>query len=138
MVLPSSTGQLGANMASYDERKFKRFLNKLNKNFQYVSDKENYGFKEHWTELPESFKGDCEDYALTLYNRFGGDLYYCKFKGAGHCILKLPCGRWIDNIQRRRVSRSHLEDNGYVIKYKYYWFIRLWKKLQAKVQSWFI
>ncbi len=122
----------------YDERKFKRFLNKLNKNFQYVSDTENYGFKEHWTLLPDNYKGDCEDYALTLRDKFGGDLYYCKYMGRGHCILKLPCGRFIDNIQKKRTPEASLEMLGYDIKYKYYWFIRLWKYIQATVQSWFM
>lgn len=108
------------------------FLKHLNSKYKYVSDQEKYGFKEHWSELPEDFEGDCEDYCLTIQAHFGGDLYFATYKGSGHCVLKLKDDSWIDNITKRPVNQ--LSDD-YVIKFKYYWPIRFIKKLQAKLQQ---
>ncbi|QPB08613.1 hypothetical protein [Vibrio phage Va2] len=114
---------------SYNEKDFLKFIVNLNERFQYVRDDKQYGFKEVWTLLSsKNFKGDCEDYALTIWNEFGGEMYYVHYYGQGHAVLKLPCGRYIDNIYRTRVSKEYLEKRGYKFKRKYYLPI-IWAKL---------
>ena len=81
-------------------------LQQFNQNYIYTSD----GTLDSWTVIEPiegKYKGDCEDYCLTLQARVEGfkdlELYYCKYNGQGHCIGKLG-DKWIDCGFQRLVS----------------------------------
>lgn len=117
-------------------------LDQLNKNYIYTSDTIKFKRVEHWEIMtPDAdgkYRGDCEDYVLTLKAKIDGfsniDLYYCKIFGNGHCIgirngMIIDCNakRWLDIHEY--TAQYQMTD----LK-KYTWFILLFKKLQAKVQ----
>lgn len=113
----------------YNDKKFRGFLKELNKLFQYDREENPYGYKEIWSELDKGFTKDCEIYVLKIRSNYGGILYKADLIGGGtHTILELPCGRFIDNIQKRRVSRRYLERRGYMIRKKYSWLHTLYKQ----------
>ncbi|MFT6834389.1 MAG: hypothetical protein ACJA0H_000417 [Francisellaceae bacterium] len=81
----------------------KKIIDDLNRNFKYVSDKEQYHWYDVWTVarlVDGKLQSDCEGYSLTLRKLLGGDIYFCKHNGTGHAILKMPNGKYVDNIQR--------------------------------------
>ena len=100
----------------------------LNNEFKYVKDSDQYGKRDAWYILKEApYNGDCEDYSLTLlYNLTGrsiikmfislltreSKLCFCKVRGIGHAVLKWR-GKYIDNIQKRWVSKEDMEQKGY-------------------------
>lgn len=77
-------------------------LEDFNKKYKYTSDISLYGRVEYWTVMDEVdglYRGDCEDYILTLKERVEDfddlELYFCRIDEVGHCIGKLD-GKWID------------------------------------------
>lgn len=120
-------------------------LEDFNKNYIYVSDIVNHKRVEHWTVIspdPDGkYRGDCEDYLLTLIDKVDGfhrlELWYCKLNGEGHCIGRLPgpyCptrgiyGMWID-CNTKKLVRS-LPFN-FTEKRKFSWFKVFVKRLSA-------
>ena len=117
-------------------------LQEFNKNYIYISDTIKFKRVEHWTVIkPDAdgkYRGDCEDYVLTLKAKVDGfsdiDLYYCKIFGNGHCVgirdgMIIDCNAqmWIDINEYTRLYK--MTDFR-----KYNWFVLLFKKLQAKIQ----
>ena len=104
-------------------------VNQLNNHFKYVKDADQYGHREAWFIMKKApYTGDCEDYSLTLlYNLKQRSLYkmlisllireskicHCKIKGNGHAVLKYK-GQYIDNIQKKWVSKEYMEKRDYV------------------------
>ena len=96
-----------------DEQKV--ILEHLNKNFQYVYDKNAYGKRDAWYVMKQlPFEGDCEDYSLTYLYEVSGRSYikmfwnlifggykicFCTVKGEGHGVLRFH-ERYLDNIQQ--------------------------------------
>lgn len=117
------------------------YINKLvNDSITYVTDSEQYGQMEMFVMLPESGKGDCEDYALTkmwlLFNTGYPTLHWTRLKSimvteylvnkdtgkiekklSGHMVLevKLPSGEIavMDNNHDDLMTRRELEARGY-------------------------
>lgn len=111
-------------------------LQQFNKNYIYTAD----GTLDNWQVLEEvdgKYKGDCEDYCLTLQAKVEGfeniELYYCKYNGEGHCIGKLD-DLWIDcGLQRLVATLPPLYTD-----IRKYWKIEIViKKLIGKVLRWF-
>lgn len=101
----------------------------VNDHYTYVSDEKNYNFREAWVVMKEPpFKGDCEDYSLTvLYHiadksifkllwlilTFQAAIIGCKSPdGGGHAVLRYK-NLYIDNWQKRLVSIEFLKNRGY-------------------------
>ena len=110
-------------------------LQQFNQNYIYTSD----GTLDSWTiiePIEGKYKGDCEDYCLTLQAEVEGfkdlELYYCHYNNVGHCIGKIN-GKWIDCILQREVETlPPLYTN-----VRKYWLIEIWsKKLYGKVFKW--
>jgi predicted transglutaminase-like cysteine proteinase len=110
-------------------------LKELNKSFKYVKDSDQFGSRDAWyiMKLPP-YEGDCEDYSLTLlYNLKDrsvtklllsllireSKLCFCKVDGVGHAVLKHK-GQYIDNIQKRWVSKEFMEKKGYDFSFLMY------------------
>lgn len=117
------------------------YVNKLiNDSIVYVTDAEQYGQREMFVMLPESGKGDCEDYALTkmwvLFNAGYPTLHWARLQSimvtervvnkdtgkiekklTGHMVLevKLPSGEIavMDNNHDDLMTRRELEARGY-------------------------
>lgn len=107
--------------------------------FRYVTDSEQYHFREVWRVLntkKEVWNGDCEDYALTvmwlmsdqnvykfLFNLFINPKFSIWFvhteRGVGHAILEHD-GFFVDNIQRKWFIRTDTEYKKYDWKFKVY------------------
>lgn len=105
-------------------------LKDLNTRFIYRSDT-----REKWRILKDAGTvwGDCEDYGLTLawilsgrsMTRFWINILTFRFviwhclspRGVGHAILWVHGHGWVDNIQRRFVSRRELRNKGYKLRY---------------------
>lgn len=74
------------------------------RNHHYISDQQQYGADEVWTA---SLVGDCEDFALWMKQRVGGELVYVRTKqGEPHIVLvvdavvvdgKVVGGKVVDN-----------------------------------------
>lgn len=99
-------------------------LEQFNKQYQYKTDKQKFGFFEVW-EIPKLqedgfYYGDCEDYCLFLKNNIeqfkDWDLYYCKLNGIGHCILSDSA--YIIDCNCKKIMRTY----DYKEKYKIYDF----------------
>jgi len=96
-------------------------------------DKQDSPYRDSWTIQPidklDMVYGDCEDYSLaiiylqsncsfakTLFNILVHKytLYYVQYPAnQGHVILKVENNQYIDNIQRRIVTKEFLVSNGY-------------------------
>jgi hypothetical protein len=103
-------------------KNFEEFLKELNSKFVYKTDKLKHDYPEVWEYLDlnqEKVFGDCEDYSLTIQREFGGTIYFCKLSGWGHAVLKLPNGKWIDNVYKQPVDKL---DARYTSFRKMYWF----------------
>ncbi len=83
----------------------------------YMSDQEQYGREDVWTP---SLKGDCEDYALWMRERVGGQLLYVRTQqGEPHMVLivggvydkkKNPiAGKVIDNLSKHVYPVSEMK-----------------------------
>lgn len=102
------------------------YINKTNQKFKYKTDESLYGHEEVWAGgLDEMGFGDCEDYALEIRKHCGGDIYYCEISGWGHAVLNLPNGQWIDNVNRKPLTKL---DNRYR-GFKKYPVWQVWIKL---------
>jgi len=101
-------------------------LELLAKHFKYTSD----GKLDNWRIMPmEDLRGDCDDYAVTaLYLSCNGSLLQFWFKlitfqailwhtkspaGGGHLVLWLRGHGYIDNWDRKWVSRNYMRRAGY-------------------------
>ena len=98
-------------------------LKELNNGFVYTPDK-----GDRWRIMKKPpYKGDCEDYALTvLYNLKGRNILrmflslikrqskirHCKVNGNRHAVLKYK-GKYIDNGTKKWVKKKEMEANGY-------------------------
>ena len=105
-----------------------KFLNELNKKFKYRKDRDQYGQRDAWYVMKhEPYHGDCEDYSLTLlfnlkdrkWEKFlfsllvrESKICHCKVSGVGHAVLKYK-GQYIDNIQKKWVTKEYMEKQGY-------------------------
>lgn len=100
----------------------------VNKKFTYKTDEVLYAHEEVWAGgLDEDGFGDCEDYSLEVRKKCGGDMYFCRISGAGHAVLKLPNGKWIDNVYRKPMDQFDKRYEGFVK----YWTITVWFKLAS-------
>lgn len=110
--------------------------NKVADKFVYVSDSNQYSFKEVWRVIDTSkdqWKGDCEDYALTvlwlisdrsiimfLFNLLVNPTYSIWHvttpSGAGHAILRYE-DMYVDNIQRKWFHKSDAAYKSYDWKF---------------------
>lgn len=101
----------------------------VNTSMVYMSDEEQYGVPEKWVWLPESGKGDCEDFALAklaMLQRAGYPIVsntkvtFAKTQGGvGHAVLEvlLPNGSVavLDNNFNTLMTREELvRVHGYV------------------------
>ena len=109
----------------------------FSKEFRYQTDKNQYGKREAWYIMHQRTKkvkktmyytGDCEDYSLTLLHKLKGGsmakfwlslitreskICFCHVGGQGHAVLKYK-GRYIDNIQKKFVTKATMESKGYI------------------------
>lgn len=61
----------------------------------YIADQEQYGREDVWRS---SLRGDCEDYALWMRERVGGQLLYVRTQdGRAHIVLDVD-GLVVDNL----------------------------------------
>lgn len=111
-----------------NNRQLKKELKKVHslvfKNFEYQTDKEQYGVIEKWVEPDTSYNGrqklvgDCEDFALhcrKLLREKGikTRLVFCTVEdGSGHLVLEAS-GFILDNRETRVVTNAHLMRKGY-------------------------
>lgn len=120
-------------MTRKEVQELNEFLKELNEKFVYTSDQIRHGSSDFWQSLNMNRKkvyGDCEDYSLTIRERFGGDMYFCRVNGEGHAVLKLPNGKWIDNIYKR--PTKEFNKRYYTDFVKYTEFQIKMKKIKAK------
>ena len=103
-------------------------IDEINSSFLYQRDDSRIDDWDVLDTSKEQIKGDCEDYALTLLwleskenlirfvfnillHRY--TIYFCKApNGEGHAVLKHD-GYYIDNIQRKLVTKKDLQVAGY-------------------------
>lgn len=111
-------------------------LQQFNQNYIYTAD----GALDSWTIIEPvdgKYKGDCEDYCLTLQAKVDGfkdiELYYCKYNGEGHCIGKIGY-QWIDCGLQRLVESLPPQ---YTDLRKYLKIEIVIKKLIGKVLRWY-
>jgi len=97
-------------------------LNDLIRDWDYQADI----YADNWEILvPDAdgaYRGDCDDFAVTALYLISGEslakfwralltrrakMYFVKVGGVGHAVLECQ-GRYIDNIQRRWVTREEL------------------------------
>jgi len=78
---------------------------KAYKNHTYVSDEAQYSKLDAWKP---SLKGDCEDYALYMRERVGGNLLHVRTqKGEVHMVLDVD-GQIVDNLSKAVYPRSQM------------------------------
>jgi len=78
---------------------------KAYKQHQYVSDQQQYGKLDVWSA---DLKGDCEDYALYMRERVGGNLLHVRTqKGEVHMVLDVN-GQIVDNLFKTVYPRSKM------------------------------
>lgn len=99
----------------------------VNEKMTYVRDIDQYGVSEKWVWLPESLKGDCEDYALTKLAILQkaqfptierARITMLRVKGTGHAVLEvLVPGAGVlvmdNNFDRLMTRRELILDHGY-------------------------
>lgn len=72
----------------------------------YIADMEQYGVEDYW--IP-SLTGDCEDYALWMRERVGGELMYVLTEqGQSHIVLDVD-GKIVDSLSKRVYPRSKMK-----------------------------
>jgi predicted transglutaminase-like cysteine proteinase len=87
-----------------------RVNDEVNRSIRYRSDLDQYGRPDYWVGSPASNEGDCEDYALTKYDRLGrGRVVVVGWQNERihrlrgfHAVLVVD-GWVLDNIERRVV-----------------------------------
>lgn len=81
---------------------------------QYITDQEQYGIPNKWVA---SLKGDCEDYALVMKAKVGGQMLYVRaYTGEAHIVLDVD-GMIVDNMSPTVYPRSEM-------KHKYIYTIK--------------
>lgn len=69
----------------------------------YITDQKQYGKKDVWTP---SLKGDCEDYALWMRERVGGNILLVVTEdGQYHAVLDVD-GKIVDNLSSHVYPKS--------------------------------
>lgn len=69
----------------------------------YVSDMDQYGVEDYWIS---SLRGDCEDYALWMQERVGGQLLYVITESKdAHVVLDVN-GQIVDSLSTQVYPRS--------------------------------
>lgn len=105
------------------------------KSFKYEVDKRN-----SWTLMEPPYRGDCEDWALTLAWIHSGGwarfwirvltfryvFWFVKFRGEGHVVIWIRGEGWFDNRLQRSCSSAELRSLGYSFKYPYPAFVLAW------------
>ena len=119
-------------------------LEQFNKQYQYKTDKDKFGFFEVW-DIPKLqddgfYYGDCESYCLFLKNKVAGfkdwSYYYCKVSGEGHCVLYKD-GDVIDCVHKRVITLEQYMANGKITDFrKYGRFTVISKIVVGKVLIW--
>lgn len=72
-------------------------FSQINCEHSVVSNQQQYGVEEVWTP---SLRGDCEDYALWMKQRVGGQLIYVRTEqGEAHIVLNVN-GKIVDNMSK--------------------------------------
>ena len=123
-------------------------LDDLVANFKNRKDDRNVFTNDQWHIMQKKngvYTGDCEDFALTALYKMTGNLWgfwwalvfgdakiiHCKVQDEGHAVLRYE-GRYIDNIQRRWTTKTHLKNYGYTFKWYYgYMFPQVALKMLA-------
>lgn len=111
---------------------FDKEVTQINSSWKYIRDIKNYKKREYWQIIKKPpYVGDCEDYALSLLYLISGKsmlkfwwnltfgpakIRYCKVRGQGHGVLKWN-KLYIDNIQKRWVTKKTLEHKGYIFSW---------------------
>jgi predicted transglutaminase-like cysteine proteinase len=88
-----------------------RVNDEVNRSIRYRSDLDQYGRPDYWVGSPASNEGDCEDYALTKYDRLGrGRVVVVGWQNERihrlrgfHAVLVID-GWVLDNIERQVVT----------------------------------
>lgn len=74
------------------------------RNFTYVQDKENE--LKVYPTIEKPFSGDCEDFAFTLREAIGGDVWFVKVRQGNHAVL--ICDGWVYcNMRKRRIRKDN-------------------------------
>ena len=116
-------------------------LEQFNKQYQYKTDDDKFGFFEVW-DIPKLqddgfYYGDCESYCLFLTNNIpqfeNWDLYYCKLKGIGHCVLSNGAMIIDCNSQETMLKDKFMQKYNITELKKYSKFVIFSKYLFAKV-----
>jgi hypothetical protein len=104
-------------------------LNTINQAFVYQPDPKIYGIPiDTWRIISKDWKGDCEDYSLTviwLYSdrnifKFIWNILSIRFliyfvslsNGEKHVVTRFE-SKYFDNIQQKLVTKEELEKQGY-------------------------
>jgi len=115
-------------------------LYEVNRKFEYMPDRMQYGFKEVWLPLQNvggRLIGDCESYAITLKQEvdeyYLWQYHYCKINGNGHCVLVCK-DMVIDNNIRRPISLQKYKQAYEITGLRpYRWYELVWKFASAWV-----
>tara|TARA_R110000851_G_C12718576_1_gene528196 strand:+ start:87 stop:527 length:441 start_codon:yes stop_codon:yes gene_type:complete len=111
-----------------------------NKIFIYKSDASYYLLPETWRVVGADGKGDCEDHQLTviwyysngnwfkwIWNVHFGPfrLWFCASpSGDGHLVTEVKSGvykgMFFDNISKKLITRTQLDNAGYKLKMRHY------------------
>jgi len=76
------------------------------KNHTYIADQAKYSKADVWTP---SLNGDCEDYALYMRQRVGGNLLHVRTQqGEAHMVLDVD-GTIVDNLSKVVYPRSEMK-----------------------------
>lgn len=91
------------------------------KKHQYITDQDQYGIPNKWVA---SLKGDCEDYALVMKNKVGGQLLYVRTpEGEAHIVLDVD-GQIVDNTSAKVYPREEM-------KHKYVYTVK-----ESEIELW--
>ena len=105
-------------------------LKLLNSKFLYTPDKHKYFDKWKILTGEETWKGDCEDYSLTLMWLLSDNnlfkflwnilsfkflMWHVNYNG-GHAVVKIN-GLYYDNIQKKGMDKETLNSLGYDFKF---------------------
>jgi predicted transglutaminase-like cysteine proteinase len=77
--------------------------------FTYKTDIELYGIKDKW--VVNCKEGDCEDYALCMYKKVGGELIIVRTQdGVAHMVLDVD-GVIVDNLSWHTYKIEEMKHN---------------------------
>ena len=117
-------------------------LKELNKDFIYTSDKKFDTWEIMSPDKDGKYRGDCEDYALTLKYKDkefkDWDLWHCRQDGEGHAFL-MKGSVVIDNNVKRVVSWETFSRKYTVTNlYKYSTLRIRYELFISKILRWFV